>query len=165
MQGRPGAQVGYPRGVRFWLVVHVLAAIAGIGPELAFGMMGPRGRRAGRQTASAVYDAIAVARMRVVYPALLLQIISGTALILVGGHSILDERWLEMALGFYAVAIGLVAFVLVPTSARARKALDGGTEPDDPSLRSVWKRQAMVGGIAGTLLIVVAVLMVWKPLL
>lgn len=149
--------------MRAWLVVHVLAAIAGIGPELAFGMMGPRARRAGRSSATAVADVIAAARRTIVYPALALQVVSGTALILIGRRSILGERWLFVSLVLYGIAIGLVAFVLAPGSARAREALASGLEADDPSLRGLWARQAATGGIAGTALIVVAVLMVWKP--
>jgi len=147
----------------FWLVIHVLAAIAGVGPEIAFGLMGPRARRRDRVTASAVYGAIAEVRHRVVYPALVVQVGSGTALVLLGRHSILGERWLGLALLLYAIAIAFVAFVLAPGSARARRALAEGVEPMDERLRPSWRRQAVAGGLAGSSLIVVAILMVWKP--
>jgi hypothetical protein len=147
----------------FWLVLHVLAAIAGVGPEIAFGMMGPRARRRGRVEAHAVYGAIAAARARVVYPALLLQVVSGTVLIAIGPFHAFRDPWLGVSLALYAIAVGLVALVLVPGSRRARAALADGMEPGDPGLRPLWTRQAAVAGVAGTLLVAVAVLMVWKP--
>jgi uncharacterized membrane protein len=149
--------------MRVWLVVHVLSAIGGIGPEFAFGIMGPRARKRDRATALAVYRAIDEARKRVVYPALVLQIASGIALIVVGRHSILEETWLAVALALYLVAIVVVVVMLAPGSALARQALADGIDPADPSLRGLWARQAVAGAVAGTLLIVVAVLMVLKP--
>lgn len=149
--------------MRVWLVLHVLAAIAGVGPEIAFGMMGPRARRRGGPAAGIVYDAIAVVRARLVYPALVLQLASGVALIVLARHRILSEAWLLASLILYGIAIALVGLVLAPGSRRARRALAEGREPGDPSLRSLWVRQAAAGAIAGTFLVVVAVLMVWKP--
>lgn len=148
--------------MRAWLVFHVLAAIAGLGPEITFGVMGPRGRRRGRVEAATIYDAIDAARKRIVLPALALQFVSGIALYEIAGHS-MRERWLAVALGCYTAAIFLVALVLLPGSVRARRALASGADPADPALRGLWKRQAISGGIAGTLLIIVAVLMVAKP--
>ncbi|MEX2556108.1 MAG: DUF2269 family protein [Actinomycetota bacterium] len=149
--------------MRVWLVLHVLAAIGGVGPEIAFGIMGPRARRQSGATAAVVYEAIAHARVRVVYPLIALQIASGIALILLGRRSILGEAWLATALILYGIAILLVAAVLTPGSARARRVLAAGTEPSDPGLRALWTRQAAAGSVAGSFLIAVAVLMVWKP--
>jgi hypothetical protein len=136
-----------------------------MGPEVAFGVMGPRARRGGAAAASAVYGAIATARARIVYPALVLQVASGVALIVVQEGVPLRAAWLRLALALYGIAIALVAFVLTPASAGARRALASGTPPGDPSLRQVWARTAAAGGVAGTLLTAVAVLMVWKPVL
>lgn len=149
--------------MRAWLVLHVLAAIGGIGPEMAFGMMGPHARRRGRTSAVAVYEAVHVARLRVVYPLLALQILSGIALIRIGHHSLGREAWLTASLTLYGLAILTVVAVLVPASRRARAALAAGLEPSDPRLAGLWTRLAAAGAIAGSLLIAVAILMVWKP--
>lgn len=149
--------------MRVWLTLHVLAAIAGIGPEIAFGMMGPRARRDGDTAARTVSTAIAEVRARIVYPALLLQVVSGIALIVIGRHDVFGERWLAVALALYATAMVIVAGVLAPGSAAARRQLAAGVAVDDPRLRPVWRRQALGGALAGSLLITVAVLMVWKP--
>jgi hypothetical protein len=149
--------------VRAWLVLHVLAAIGGMGPEMAFAVMGPAARRRGRVAASAVAEAVATARTRIVCPFLALQVASGVALILIERRSILHEAWLGVSLLLYAVAIALVALVLAPGSGALRRALDAGAEPSDPALRPLLARQAAAGGVAGALLVAVAVLMVWKP--
>lgn len=149
--------------MKAWLAVHVLAAIAGIGPEIAFGLMGPRARRQGAATASAVYEAIAAARARVVYPSLVVQVASGIVLVRLGRHSILRETWLGTSLGLYAAAIAVVGGVLAPGSAKARRLLAAGFEPEDARLRPLWARQAAAGAVAGSCLIAVAVLMVLKP--
>lgn len=149
--------------MRAWLVLHVLAAIAGMGPEMAFGIMGPWARHRDPQTAVAVYAALGVARRRLVYPALALQVVSGTVLITLGRHSILQEGWLLASLVLYAVAILLVAGVLVPGSARAVRLLAEGVPTGDPRLRHRLVLQSAAGGAAGLLLVAVAVLMVWKP--
>src|SRR5437867_4170988 len=100
--------------MRVWLTLLVLTAISGMGPEVAFGLMGPRARRGDRATASAVYSSIAHARAGVVYPSLLVQVASGIALVLLGHHSILHETWLGIAIVLYAAAILIVAGVLAP---------------------------------------------------
>lgn len=148
--------------MRAWLVLHILAAMGGIGPEIAFGLMGPRARRLGSAPAAVVYRAIADARRRVVYPFIAIQIASGIALVLQGRHSIVGETWLGTSVIMYSVAI-LLGAALVPGSSRARRALEAGMDPGDPGLRALWARQAVAGSVAGTLLIAVAVLMVWKP--
>ena len=144
-------------------MLHVLAAITAVGPELGFGMLGPRARKGDAATARVVYDAIAAVRARIVYPALVLQIISGMALVEIVGRSVMRQAWMSAAMTLYTMAIALVALVLVPGSMRARRALAAGTDPTDEGLRPLWKRQSLAGGAAGTFLIAVAILMVWQP--
>jgi NADH:ubiquinone oxidoreductase subunit 6 (subunit J) len=71
-------------------------------------------------------------------------------------HLGITTPWILWSIILYVVALALTLFLVVPTMRRAAESLREGTASRYPQL-------AAGSGVASLLLLVVVILMVWKP--
>src|SRR6266498_2981440 len=94
------------------LLIHVLVAIAGFGPTFAFSIIGAMG---GREPQHANFATRISSRLttRVVWPAIVLQAVTGTGMILVSGFDLTSRAywWLDIAIVILAINFGFSYFV------------------------------------------------------
>jgi uncharacterized membrane protein len=142
-------------------ILHVVSAVFIVGPMAILPMTAMRAIRAG--------NGVQVAGL-----AKSTNLLSLLSLIVVvfgfGAMSMADERfnlsvttpWILWSIILYAVALGLSLFLVVPTMRRAAEALQGSgsTAPAAPNR---YPAIAAGSGTASLLLVIVVVLMVWKP--
>ena len=138
-------------------VLHVLAAVFLVGPMAMLPMTAMRAVRAGNGPMVSL-----LGRSTQVFGwASLLVALFGFGVLGVEGK---DHGW-SVATGWvlasiicYVVALVLTLFVVVPAMQSAADALSAGDER-----RQSYPRIAAASGIASLLLLVVVVLMVWRP--
>ncbi|HWD61389.1 MAG TPA: DUF2269 family protein [Humibacter sp.] len=152
-------------------ILHVVAAVFIVGPMAILPMTAMRAIRAG-----ATGQVRTLASSTNIFSLLsLLVVILGFGALGFSDpkyHVTIASTWIWLSLVFYVIALGLTLFVVVPAMRRAADALDGevAVEAEDPSaVGEAPAKTAGYGAIAGTsgiaslLLVVVVVLMVWKP--
>jgi uncharacterized membrane protein len=152
-------------------ILHVAAAVFIVGPMAILPMTAMRAIRAGspRQVRT-------LARSTNIFSLLsLLVVILGF-----GSLGTTDPKydvsvtstWVWLSIVLYVVALALTLFVVVPAMRRAADAIEGeeAVEAEDPAAKAAppaksggYGAIAGTSGIASLLLVVVVVLMVWKP--
>lgn len=155
-RSRPPARRLRPRVRKGVLVVHVLAAGAWIGLDVALGVL--------VVTALLSPDpavvALAVAVLPLVGPPLLVAglacLVSGVALGLGTHLGLLRYRWVAVKLALTVVLVTLVSVLLLPGLDAAARAGAAGTPPDVSSL-------VMPPLVSGTALVVATVLSIYRP--
>jgi hypothetical protein len=150
------------RWFHLWLILHILAVVAAFGPTFAFGVIAALGRKKPEHIAFAA-EAMDTIQRRMVIPAAAVVPILGTLLIYTGHFDLWKSEWLLIAIGLYIVLFGFAVFVQNPNSARMVQLLatpGGGTSPEAAAL---GKKLQMGGSILGTLVLIILVLMVWRP--
>ena len=148
------------------LVIHVMTAIIAFGPVFTFPILGLMAEHASTQE---VGHALALATKKIgrgiVVPVGLTQIVTGVWLLL-GLH--LDLRhnvWLGSALVIYIFAMGAVLFHQLPTQSRIVELTAPGQDMavNGPIVAGLGKRVKAVGIVLTLALLVIIVLMAWKP--
>lgn len=144
----------------FLLTVHVLTAIIGVGPTFTFGFLG---YLAEKQPAAAktLQEAILLISTRLVIPVVVLIGISGILLI---GKTHLDvskNPWLGAGIILYVLVLAAAIFYQVPQEKKIIGLL--ATNPNDPKVKQLGAGQRIVGIAMALAVVVIAVLMVWKP--
>jgi uncharacterized membrane protein len=164
-------RVGSPANVswfRFFLFLHVMGAIAALGPTLTYGLWIGFAERGDPATRAFVLATISKVDGRLATPSFIAQGVTGVLLILVGSVDLLGTPWLLVAIAIYvalaATAVGAYAptFRLQVAAAQAVAAGDASA----PARYAAVARRALAYGLATTVLTVVIVfLMVTKPAL
>lgn len=138
-------------------VLHVLTAVFLVGPMAMLPMTGMRAVRAGNGPMVSL-----LGRSTQVFGwASLLVALLGFAVLGVEGKDhgwSVGTGWVLASIICYLVALALTLFVVVPAMRDAADALGSGGEGSGS-----YPRIAAASGIASLLLIVVVVLMVWRP--
>lgn len=146
--------------------LHVVAAVFIVGPMAVLPMTGMRAIRAGlgRQV-----DALA--RSTFVFSLLsLVVVVFGFGILPFSRYgTTVTTPWVLASLIIYVVALALSLFGVVPAMRSAAEhlaAVPAGSVPG-PDIAAVtrraYSRVAMLSGIASLLLVVIVVLMTWKP--
>jgi uncharacterized membrane protein len=147
------------------LVIHVLGAIAGIGPTFAFGVLGRASRSAGAPAIPALLEAMIVIAGRVVTPvALVTQPVTGVLLVFETGrnHDFFRHEWLWTSILAYGVVLVLSYLVDLPRLRRMLAlAREGGTGSEE--FRRLSTSSKRLGPLYGVLTVAIVVLMIWKP--
>lgn len=144
-------------------VLHVVSAVFIVGPMAILPMTGMRAIRAGQGTQAAV-----LAKSTSVFTWLSL-LVAFFGFGVMGLSSAKDNfsvttPWILASVILYLAALGLNLFLVVPAMRAAADRLQGsGGEGSETSGRKEYSRIAMGSGLASLLLVVVVVLMVWKP--
>lgn len=147
------------------LIIHVFSAIAGIGPSFAFAVMGPM---AAKNPEGALWITRAMVKVEnaTVAPAgWFLQWFSGVLLIL-NRSSIRSnfgkEEWLVIGIALYIVVV-VMSIANHRLTGRMVEMMASG-RAGTPEFGGMGKKAATYGMSMTLLLIVIVVLMVWKPL-
>jgi uncharacterized membrane protein len=150
------------------LLIHVLAAIAGFGPTFAFSVIGAMG---GAEPQHANFATRVTSRLttRFVYPAAVVQLVTGFGMILVAPFDLTSRSfyWLDIAIVLFVINLSFSYFVQHPKVERVIEMTSappppGASGPPPALLELVGSVQR--GGIFMTvLLLAIIFLMVVKP--
>ncbi|WP_350276275.1 hypothetical protein [Kribbella sp. HUAS MG21] len=147
---------------KFFLTVHILAAILCVGPvTVAASMFPPLARRMLAAETPQPGGLDVLHRITRVYAWASLAVpVFGFAV--AGGMQVMDEAWLIVSIVLTLAAALVLAFLVVPAQS-AVLAVAGGTAEARGGLLSKAKLLSMTSGIFGLLWLIVLVLMVVKP--
>ena len=146
------------------LLIHVAGAIIGFGPTFAFAVIGPMAGKAGPQGGLALLEAMDAIEHKLVLPvAIVVQPLSGLALIFVSGYNVnfFSHYWLWIGIILYAIAFYLAVFGQKTRLTRMIELAKAG--PPTPEFIATAKKVAQTGPIITVLLVVIIILMVSKP--
>lgn len=147
------------------LVIHVLGAIAGIGPTFAFAVLGRAVRAAPAAAVPTLLAAMIRLAERVVTPvALVTQPVTGALLIFETGrnHGFFRHEWLIASIAAYAVILWLSYRVDFPRL-RRMLALADADETGSAEYAALAQASKRLGPLYGVLTVGIVVLMIWKP--
>jgi uncharacterized membrane protein len=144
------------------LFLHILGAIAGFGPTFAFGFMTPLKHDEG--SVRTIVETIQRIQRRLVLPVIVIQPITGVLLIEASGrnHGFWQHEWLWIAISIYAVLFVLAIFVDAPSGRRSLEMVRAN-QIGTPEFDREVKLQNTLGPILGVGVLVILVLMVFKP--
>ena len=162
---------------KFFLVLHLLAVIVGFGPTMLAGVFGAKAKarpgREGQAIAQATFEVVTQWAEKFIYAVPVL----GILLILVSDDAWqFSDAWISISFLLYLVGLGVVHGAHVPNLRRMNAlmaelsaggppagAAAGGPPPQVAELEMRGKRAATVGGFLNVLIVILVVLMVWKP--
>jgi len=162
---------------QLFLFLHVMGAIITFGPTFIFPILASRARKE-PQHAHFVAETVHFISSRLVFVGVILQGITGVALIAISGRNLTDpaNRWLVAAIVLYLIAIAYSALVQTPAAARMVELTAGGPPPaaaggapavppagPPPELVATGNRLARGGMFLSVLVVVIVILMVTKP--
>ena len=149
-------------------LLHVVTGVFIIGPMAILPMTGMRAIRAGQAG-----QVTSLAKSVNVFNLLsLVVVILGFGALEISGpkHDFsLVSTWVWLSIVFYVVAFALSVFLVVPALRTAAEALTADAMGDAASAHATgmkvpgYSRVAMMSGIVALLLVLIVVLMVWKP--
>lgn len=153
----------------FLLFIHVLLAIVGFGPTFAFAFIG----RAGGREPEHVNFALRVSEIiseRLVIPAAALLPLVGAWLIFEGNWDLWASEWLWISIVlftgnfFFSVTLQRTTLKqLIEMSKAPPPPREGAPPGPPPEVMRLTRRMQVGGQVMGLILIVIVLLMVWKP--
>lgn len=146
------------------LVVHVVGAVFGFGPSVAFAVLGPMAGKAGPNGGVAIMETMVAIEKRLIFPfAVAVQPLSGLALIFLAGYNnnFFSHYWLWIAIIVYAFLFYLATFVQIPLIETMIRLAKAG--PPTPEFMAAAQRTQRFGPMLTVGLLVIVVLMVAKP--
>ena len=146
------------------LVIHVLGAVFGFGPSVAYAVLGPAAAKAGPAGGLAIMETMIAIERRLIVPwAVALQPLSGLALIFLGGYNVnfFSHYWLWIGILLYGAAFYLAILVQTPLLERMVHLAKAG--PPTPEFMAIAKRTQRIGPLLPVLLALIVILMVAKP--
>lgn len=164
-----------PELLPWLLLVHVLAAIVGLGPTFAFPLIGAMGGREPAHANFATRVSLSISE-RFAVPLVAVSGITGLGMIWAGAFDVFSAefRWLLLAIGIYVATYAFALFVQLPAVKRVVAMTSGGPPPGAAPGATSGPPPALVEAIGavkrnGILLMtawtVVVFLMVVKPAL
>jgi uncharacterized membrane protein len=140
------------------LALHIVVAIFVIGPLAHAAKTAGRGVRKGDK--ALVADAARVIRVYSIISVLVVLLGFGLMSVKVHGQTVADfgDTWIWLSLVLWLAAIGLVHAVLLPQLSRITASIER-----EESVVGQTLRVATVGGLIGTLFVVIVFLMVYRP--
>lgn len=148
----------------FMLLLHVVGAVAGLGPVFGFTIMGPMaGRLAGEQSQGIMQAMLKIAR-GIIVPMAILQGLTGAVLINLGGWDVNfgSHEWLLISIVLYLGMLALALFVQLPTLSRMVGMAKGGSQ-SSADFGAQQKKALAAGNALVLLLVILTALMVLKP--
>jgi hypothetical protein len=160
----------------FWLLLHILIAIAAFGPTFALGFISSFARKDPRN-ALVVSEILHGIQTKITLPAATVMPFVGLALIYTAHVDLWKSEWLVISIILYVIAYFFAALVQDRTTIKMVDLLKsmpappggGGPAPaagaaaPPPEIAALGKRLAMGGALLTVLLTAIIVLMVWKP--
>jgi uncharacterized membrane protein len=150
------------------LLIHVLAAIAGFGPTFAFSVIGAMG---GAEPQHANFATRVSERLttRFVYPAAVVQLVTGFGMILVAPFDLTSRSfyWLDIAIVIFVINLSFSYFVQHPKVERVIEMTSAPPPPDasgpPPALLELVGSVQRGGIFMTVMLLAIIFLMVVKP--
>ena len=147
----------------FWLWLHVTFAIVAFGPTFAFPFLGRMAQKEPMH-GNFVLRATEFIGTRLIGTMAILLLATGIVLIFVGDWDLLDNEWLLIAIGLYAVAFVFSFAVQARTGQRlielTRQPFQG---PPPAEFVALTRRLSLGGAFLGLLVVAMVLLMVAKP--
>ena len=155
---------------RIVLLLHILCAIVGLGGVMLNGIYGVATRKAVGRGATVLVQANAKAT-KVAEFFIYAVPVFGFALIGMSDDAWgFDQTWIWLSIVAYALALAISVGLLLPAFRQFSQtitALEGGTitasAEVDGRLDGLLKKQAAMGSTLHVILVVILVLMIWKP--
>ena len=156
---------------QFFLLLHILAAIAVFGPTFAFPIIGSFAAKDPGH-ALVVTEISEAIEKRIVIPGATVMPFLGLILIFLGHFQLWKSEWLVIGIALYIVAYFFAVFVQNRNVSALIQALKSAPPPPvdappaggPPSAVAALVRKVQMGGALLILLIVaITVLMVWRP--
>ena len=154
--------------IKVFLFLHVMGAIAALGPTLTYGLWVSLAERADASTRAFTLNSISWLDGHLPTPAYIAQAITGVFLIALQGWSFFHTGWLVVGVAIY-IALTITAIAEYgPAFRRQRTLADAiAADPTDERAAAAYEAAAHTSttyGAAVTVLTVIVVfLMVWKP--
>jgi predicted integral membrane protein DUF2269 len=152
----------------FWLLLHVLTAIAGFGPNFAFPVIGAHIQKHPESALSMSQLAHNI-QSRVIIPAAVVMPFLGVALIFSAHIQLWQSEWLIISIVLYIILFFFAVLVqrknsvaMIDALTRAASSSEPRTGPP-PGVPALAKRLQMGGAFLTLLLVSIIVLMVWRP--
>jgi uncharacterized membrane protein len=154
---------------RIFLLLHILGAIAAVGPTLTYGLWAYRADKAPEHR-SYILDTISWVDGHMATPAYITQAFTGIALILVAEWDFFDTAWLLTGVILYVLTTVVAIVVYAPTVRRHRAAAAAlHPSPGDAALQAAYASAAATSRTQGIVVTIMTLgivfLMVWKPAL
>jgi len=164
----------------FWLLLHIMTAIAAFGPSFAFPFISKYAQKDPRN-ALVVSEILHGMEGRITIPAAVVMPFLGLALIYTGHIDLWQSEWLVIAIVLYIVAFFFSAFVQLPNTAKMVDLLKSlpppgpvgpsgpgpapiaGAQGPPPEVAALGRKMQLGGMFLTILLTAIIVLMVWKP--
>jgi len=152
---------------KFFLVLHIVAVIAGIGTTVLNGIYGAKAKAAGPNgghIAKANFEVTTIAE-KIIY----LVPIFGIILVFLSDDAYqFDQFWIYGSLILFVIALGIAHGVMIPSTKRmldvgAKLGSGQGGPADGAEMEALGKRLAMGGMTLNLLIVIIVVLMIWKP--
>jgi len=154
--------------VKLFLFLHVMGAIAALGPTLTYALWISLAERSDAATRAYTLRSISWIDSHLPTPAYMAQAITGVFLIGLEGWAFWQTGWLVMGVGIYATLVIVAVRVYAPMFRRQRQLAETvAGDPSDEGAAAAYASAAhssrIAGAIVTVLTIVVVFLMVWKP--
>lgn len=154
---------------QFWLILHIMAVVAGLGPTFAFGLIFAFAQRQPTHMGFAVEVTDAIQR-RMTVPLAAIVPFLGLALIITGRFDLWKSEWLIIAIVLFTILFFFALLVQNRNSSRLVQLMKAmppgppppGTEPP-AEVTALGKKLQMGGAFMGLLFVTILVLMVWRP--
>ena len=158
-------------GYRVLLLIHIVTVIVGVGGvtlnALYAGEIRKRPGPPGRAIGEANFAVTEIAE-RVIYTIP----ITGILMVLLGEGWSFGQTWVWLSIVFYVVGIGISHSVMMPGARRMNALMlemeqgpppAGGPPPQVTEIEAIGKRMAAAGPLLHLTLVILVVLMIWKP--
>ncbi len=156
--------------IDIFLFLHVMGAIAAVGPTMTYAMWARLGERAGVQQRSFAVNGINWVDSHLAPPAFMAQAVTGIVLILLLRVSFIHTAWLLVGVSIYVVVVVLAVVALTPAVKRQievadRTAANPGDEGAERAFAAAVGRVRSIGVLVGFLTLAIVFFMVVKPAL
>ncbi|HEY5629735.1 MAG TPA: DUF2269 family protein [Candidatus Limnocylindrales bacterium] len=150
--------------MQIWLVfklIHILAVISAVGANATYQFWYSR---AGRDPSRLVWviENIRILDRRIANPSYIVALLAGIATVITGSFSF-QSLWIAASIGLY-VLVAIVGIAFYAPVMRRQQAL-AAADPTSAEYDAAARRSRMLGGLATGLVLVIVVLMVFKPTL
>jgi hypothetical protein len=154
--------------IKVFLFLHVMGAIAALGPTLTYGLWVSLAERANASTRAFTLNSISWLDGHLPTPAYIAQAITGVFLIALEGWSFFHTGWLVVGVAIY-IALTITAIAAYGPAFRRQRGLADAiaADPSDVQATAAYAAAAqtskMYGAAVTVLTVIVVFLMVWKP--
>ena len=141
--------------------IHILSAITAVGANITYGVWNARSQADPAHIGFAL-KGIKFLDDRIANPAYGVLLLTG--LLMVIGHWSITSLWIILALILFVILAVLAVAVYSPLLRQLIKVVDGG-DTSSPEFSSLIRRNRMLGAAFGGIVVLIVVLMVFKPTL